>query len=269
MLHDITESNRASWNKIHNARPGRPASYFTAGGSTLSADELAAAGPVRGRRVLQLACSCGDEALSWASLGAAVTGVDISEVALEMAREKSAATGIPVDFRRADMLDLPADLTDFDLIYLSWGAICWVPDLTVFATLITSRLAPGGSILLADHHPVWEVLAVQGPGQLTVTADYFGRSTPRATIENTKLPTGARDNPDAPTFTAFVWPPSDIITALLAAGLALTTFQESPVSEMYSRLGPAASHLPAIYLIKATRNVSHETSLSPFVDKSH
>jgi hypothetical protein len=46
------------------------------------------------------------------------------------------AAGIPVDFSRADMMDLPASLTGFDLIYLNWGAICWVPDLTVFATLI-------------------------------------------------------------------------------------------------------------------------------------
>ncbi|MER7246678.1 class I SAM-dependent methyltransferase [Kribbella sp. NPDC000426] len=260
MLHDITESNRASWNQIHTARPGQPPSYFADGGSTLSAEELSAAGEVRGRRVLQLACSCGDEALSWAQLGAEVTGVDISEVALEMARSKSVATGITVDFRRADMLDLPADLSGFDLIYMSWGAICWVPDLTVFATLVVSRLAPGGSILVADHHPVWEVLAVAGQNQLTVTADYFSRSTARATIENTKLPTGARDNPDAPAFTAFIWPSSDIITALLAAGLTLTTFQEFPNPEMYAGLGPAASLLPATYLVKATRDVSHETS---------
>jgi 2-polyprenyl-3-methyl-5-hydroxy-6-metoxy-1,4-benzoquinol methylase len=259
VLQDITESNRASWNQIHTARPGQPVSYFTDGGSTLSADELAAAGEVRGRRVLQLACSCGDEALSWARLGAAVTGVDISEVALDLAHSKSVATGIPVDFRRADMLALPADLTDFDLIYLSWGAICWVPDLDVFAALVASRLAPRGSILMADHHPVWEILSVQGPNRLTVTADYFGRSTPRATIENTKLPTGARDNPSAPTFTAFVWPPSDIITALLSAGLTLTTFREFSNPEMYADLGGAASLLPATYLIKATRNVSHET----------
>ena len=106
---------------------------------------------------------------------------------------------------------------------------------------------------------------------MTVSADYFSRFTPRGTIENTKLPPGARDNPAAPTFTAFIWPPSDIITALLAVGLTLTTFQESPNSEMYAGLGPAASHLPAVYLIEATRNVSHETlpvSPSHFVDKS-
>ncbi|MGY4767846.1 hypothetical protein ACXC9Q_13090 [Kribbella sp. CWNU-51] len=84
-LHDITQSNRASWNQIHHARPGEPAAFFSSGGSALEADEIAAAGDVAGRQVLQLACSCGDQALSWALLGAKVTGVDISEVAVSMA----------------------------------------------------------------------------------------------------------------------------------------------------------------------------------------
>ncbi|MGZ0149846.1 class I SAM-dependent methyltransferase [Kribbella sp. WER1] len=259
MLHDITESNRASWNQIHHARPGQTASFFRAGGSTLTAEELAAAGDVRGRRVLHLACSCGDEVLSWAQLGASVTGVDISEIALAMATEKSVAAGIPADFVRADMLALPESLTGFDLIYLSWGAICWVPDLDVFATSVAARLTPGGSVLIAEHHPVWETLAVRGPNQIEITADYFGRTTPLAAVENSKRPTGARDNPDAPTFQAFIWPPSDVITALLKAGLTLTRFEEAPEPESYAGLGPKASALPATYRIVATRNVSHET----------
>ncbi|MBP2353817.1 2-polyprenyl-3-methyl-5-hydroxy-6-metoxy-1,4-benzoquinol methylase [Kribbella aluminosa] len=259
MLHDITESNRASWNQIHHARPGEPASYFAAGGSTLTEAELAAAGNVRGRRVLQLACSCGDEVLSWARLGASVTGVDISEVALAMAIEKSAAAGISADFVRADMLALPESLTGFDLIYLSWGAVCWLPDLDVFATSVAARLIAGGSVLIAEHHPAWETLAVRGPSQLEVTADYFGRTTPLAAVENSKRPTGARDNPDAPSFTAFIWPPSDVITALLKAGLTLTRFEEAPDPDSYLGLGPAASALPATYLIRATRNVPRET----------
>jgi hypothetical protein len=158
------------------------------------------------------------------------------------------------------MLDLPADLTDLDLIYLNWGAICWVPDLTTWATTIADRLRPGGSILLADHHPIWEVLAVTGPNTVTVTTNYFGRTTPRSTIDNAKLPTGARDTPTPPPFTAFVWPPSDIITALLTTGLHLTHFTESPIADMYDGLGPSATYLPATYLIRATRNVSRGTT---------
>ncbi|TDD62393.1 class I SAM-dependent methyltransferase [Kribbella antibiotica] len=220
---------------------------------------MAAAGDVTGRRVLQLACSCGDEALSWAQLSASVTGVDLSEVAIELACTKSVEAGIPVDFRRADMFDLPADLVDLDLIYLSWGAICWVRDLSVWATMVADRLRPGGSILIADHHPIWEVLTVTGPNGLTVSTDYFGRNTPRSTIDNVKLPTGARDTPEPPAFTVFVWPPSDIITALLAAGLRLTHFTEFPIADMYGGLSVAASHLPATYLIRAPRDVSRGT----------
>ncbi|WP_405063116.1 methyltransferase domain-containing protein [Kribbella sp. NBC_01505] len=259
-LHDITAANRVSWNSIHADRPGQPAEFFAGGGSALSASEVAAVGEVAGRRILQLACSCGDEALSWANLGASVTGVDISEVAIDLARAKSAEAGIEVDFRRADMFDLPADLTDLDLIYLSWGAICWVPDLTAWATMVAERLRPGGSVLLADHHPIWEVLAVTGSNALTVTADYFGRTTPRAGIDNAKLPVGARDTAAPPTFTAFIWPPSDIITALLAAGLRLTHFSEAPITDMYDGLGAAADRLPAIYLVRATRDVSRGTA---------
>ncbi|MET7278577.1 methyltransferase domain-containing protein [Kribbella sp. NPDC005582] len=258
-LHDVTAANRVSWNAIHHARPGRPAAFFAAGGSTLSAEEIAAAGDVTGRRVLQLACSCGDEALSWATLGASVTGIDISGVAIGLARAKSVEAGIPVDFRRADMFNLPADLTDLDLIYLSWGAICWVPDLTTWATLIADRLHPDGSVLIADHHPLWEVLAVTGPETLTLTADYFSRTTPRPTIHNAKLPAGARDAPNPPTFTAYIWPPSDIITALLSAGLYLTHFTESPVPDIYAGL-TSPTHLPASYLIRATKNVSRGTT---------
>jgi SAM-dependent methyltransferase len=177
-----------------------------------------------------------------AALGAEVTGVDISEIAIGLAREKSVGTGIPVDFRQADIFDLPADLTGFDLIYCNWGAICWVPDLTDFADI----LRPGGSVLLAEHHPIWEVLAVRDAAHLSVRGD--SRTAPRTEIDNAKLPTGARDNPD-PAFSAFIWPTSDVVMSLITVGLHLDTFFESPV--------------PALYVIKATKphpDVSHETS---------
>lgn len=249
----ITEANRASWNQIAPARHGEPASFFRAGGLALEDFELALAGDVRGQRVLQLACSCGDQVLSWSTLGATATGIDISDVAITIAQQKSADTGIPADFRRADMYDLPPDLVDLDLIYLSWGAICWAPDLDRLAEILTRRLRTGGSILLADHHPIWEVLAVHGDNHLAVTGDYFGRTTPRPETDNAKLPTGARDTPTPPPFKAFVWPTSDVVMALLNAGLRLDSFTESPSPDIYSGLGAAAAHLPAYYVIKATK----------------
>jgi 2-polyprenyl-3-methyl-5-hydroxy-6-metoxy-1,4-benzoquinol methylase len=261
-LHGITQSNRDSWNQIHSARLGQPPSFFASGGSALEDFEVELAGDVTGKRVLQLACSCGDEALSWASLGADVTGIDISEVAIDLARDKSVGAGIAVDFRQADIFDLPADLTGFDLIYCSWGAICWVPDLAVFAAILADRLRSGGSVLLAEHHPVWEILAVRGSDHLAVRGNYFSRTAPRTEIDNAKLPTGARDTPNAPEFSSFVWPTSDVVMSFLTAGLSLDAFIEAPDPNLFPNLTSAA-HLPATYVIKATKpeaDVSHETS---------
>lgn len=249
----IAAINRAGWNRIANARSGLPIERFRAGGICLEPFEVELAGDVRGKTVLQLACSYGDEVLSWANLGAVVTGVDISEVAIETARERAARARITADFRPVDMLDLPDDLANFDLIYLSWGALCWVPDLTVLAAVIAGRLRPGGALLLCEHHPVWEVLAVRGDNQLAVAGDYFGRDRPNVDQDDAKRPEGARGEPDAPALLPFVWPVSDVVMALLDAGLRLEKLFESPEPALYGGLGESAGLLPAYYVIKATK----------------
>jgi 2-polyprenyl-3-methyl-5-hydroxy-6-metoxy-1,4-benzoquinol methylase len=220
----ITEASRASWNQIASARQGDPAEFFRAGGLALEDFERDLAGDVRGKRVLQLACSCGDQVLSWANLGATAIGADISDVAIEMARLKATDAGIRAEFLRADMFDLPPEVSDLDLIYLSWGAICWAPDLDQLARIVSGRLRPGGSVLLADHHPVWEVLAVRSENHLAVAGDYFGGSTPRQETDDAKLPLGARGSTQPPPFAAFVWPVSEVVMALIRAGLRLDAF---------------------------------------------
>src|SRR5258705_6353495 len=122
-----TEANRVSWNQIASRRHGNPADFYRDNGVSLEDFELELAGDVTGKRVLQLACSHGDQVLSWANLGATAIGIDISDVAIDNARRKAAEAQIAAEFRQADMFDLPADLINLDLIYLSWGVICWAP----------------------------------------------------------------------------------------------------------------------------------------------
>jgi 2-polyprenyl-3-methyl-5-hydroxy-6-metoxy-1,4-benzoquinol methylase len=94
-----TEANRARWNKIAGKRTGDPAKSFRDGGVSLEAFEQQLAGDVTGKRLLQLACSHGDQVLSWANLGATAVGIDISDVAIETAKRKAAEAEITADFR--------------------------------------------------------------------------------------------------------------------------------------------------------------------------
>lgn len=220
------------------------------GGSTLEDFEPGLLPDVAGKRMLHLACANGNDSVSWALLGASVTGIDISEVAIESATALAAATGADARFIAADMYQLPAQLRDFDVVYASAGVVCWLPDLDRWAQTIADRLSPGGTFLLNEHHPIWEVLAVR-PGGVAVTVDYFGRGRPTVqTYDQAKRPTGSTPQTS---FDAFLWPVSDVVMSLVRAGLRIAEFFEAPLPEMYDGLGDAARRLPAIYVIKAVR----------------
>jgi SAM-dependent methyltransferase len=247
---EIVDRNRRYWETLAPRRPGESVEFFQAGGTALNADELAAVGDVRGRRVLQLACSVGDEALTFARLGADVVAVDLAPTHLATGRAKAEALGLSVDFREQDMMALDPELTGFDVIFISWGGICWVPDLTRWAADLAARLAPGGVLVISEHHPLWEVLTAAAP--MRVTGDYFTPTrdgyadplkAPQITLELT-TPLSSR---------SYVWNLGAVTTAVLAAGLTVRSLEEFAAPEMYADLGDQAGHLPATYLLTATR----------------
>jgi len=250
-----THANRASWNAIAPARTPQPARYFLAGGTTLEPWEADALGDVTGTRMLHLQCASGNETFSWAMRGARVVGVDISDVAIEQAR--ATATDLPdasASFVVADVYDLPPSLGSFDVVYASAGVVCWLPDLNRWARIVAERLRPGGTFLLNEHHPVWEVLAVRAadgmPAAVEPTLDYFGRAPVHDGYDDTKRPRGWTPQIE---FTSFVWPVGDVVNALLGAGLRLTELTELAIPQMYAALGEQAGWLPAAYQLRAIR----------------
>ncbi|MGW5363278.1 class I SAM-dependent methyltransferase [Actinopolymorpha pittospori] len=246
-----TRSNRTSWNTIAPARPSQPPEFFRRGGSTLDDFEADLLPELNGKRMLHLACANGGDSISWAFRGASVTGVDISDVAIESASTLARETGADVRFLAADMYEIPAELRDFDVIYASWGVVCWLPDLDRWAQIIVDRLRSGGTFLLGEHHPIWEVLGVR-PDGVQVTVDYFGRGQPtEQAYDQAKRPTGSIPETH---FDAFVWPVSDVVMSLMRAGLQVEEFFEAPAPEMYEGLADAAKRVPAIYVIKARKD---------------
>ncbi|HEY3503464.1 MAG TPA: class I SAM-dependent methyltransferase [Actinocatenispora sp.] len=241
-----TGRNRDAWNQIAPRRTPEPAAFFAAGGSTLDECEATALGDVTGRRILHLQCASGNESLSWAARGARVVGVDISDVAIGLARERAAETGLSATFVVADVYDVPAELTGFDIVYASSGVVCWLPDLDRWARIVAGRLRPGGVFLLYEHHPVWEATAA-APGGLRAAVDYFGRGTPVSGLDVSRRPGAAA--PDTP-LVSFLWPLGDVVTALVRAGLRLDLLAEHPEPRMYGD-GPTAGWLPAAYLVRA------------------
>jgi SAM-dependent methyltransferase len=157
----IHEQNRRSWNAItpaHNSHKHDQAGFLRNGGSTLFPEELALLGDVNGLRLLHLQCNCGQDSLSLAALGAEVTGVDISDAAIEFAKNLSRESGIPAKFERADVLDWLDEAVvreeRYDRVFSSYGTICWIADLPRWARGVASVLAPKGRLVLFEFHPL-------------------------------------------------------------------------------------------------------------------
>src|SRR5258706_3131863 len=103
MRKDLHEENRLSWNeatKAHNSHKGDQAAFFRAGGNKLYEEEKELLGDIHGLSLVHLQCNAGQDTLSLAQMGAKVTGVDISDTAIEFARALSTDSGIPATFHR-------------------------------------------------------------------------------------------------------------------------------------------------------------------------
>lgn len=242
---DVHEANRRSWNAAtaaHNSHKRDQADFLRRGGSTLFPEELSLLGDVGDRRLVHLQCNAGQDTLSLAQLGATVTGVDISDEAIDFARQLSRDTGIAATFHRADVYDWFESARkrgeQFDVVFCSYGCFCWLSDLDRWAAGISSMLAPGGRFVAVDFHPI----ALMFDEYLNLAFPYFGRGKPLrwesgvsdyvAASGPAMAPSGYQEgvcgfeNPHAAY--EFQWHLGAILAVLLESGLRIEQFHEYP-----------------------------------------
>lgn len=110
-------------------------------------------GDVAGKDLLHLQCHFGLDTLAWARRGARVTGVDFSERGIEQARLLAAETGLEARFVVSDVVELPDNLEgDFDVVFTSFGALNWLPDVPRWAQVVGHFVRPGGFFYIAEGH---------------------------------------------------------------------------------------------------------------------
>jgi 2-polyprenyl-3-methyl-5-hydroxy-6-metoxy-1,4-benzoquinol methylase len=148
MMNQYTHANRILWNawtKIHEKSQFYDIQAFKAGGNTLKSIELDELGDVRGSSLLHLQCHFGQDTLSWARLGAQVTGVDLSDEAISLARSLAGELGLKARFVCSDLYELPQVLKEqFDIVFTSYGVLAWLSDLPRWAGIIANFIKPGG-----------------------------------------------------------------------------------------------------------------------------
>ena len=205
---------------------------FVSGKTSLLPIELEELGDVNGKSLLHLQCHFGMDTLSWAKLGAKVTGIDFSEKAINLARELSIKLKIPANFIESNIYDIPNVLDEkFDIVFTSYGTICWLPDLEKWAQIISNCLKPEGIFYIIDGHPFGFIIdEKQDP--FIVGFNYFPEGKP-VFFEGE----GAYADPSADIhFVAYEWSHSlgDVVNALISAGLRIEFLREFDYSDVQS-----------------------------------
>lgn len=112
-----------------------------------------------GKRVLEIGVGMGADFLRWVRAGAEATGVDLTERAVALTRQRLLAEGLQADVRVADAESLPFPDREFDLVY-SWGVLHHTPAPGKALAEAQRVLKPGGELkVMLYHRRSWVALA--------------------------------------------------------------------------------------------------------------
>jgi ubiquinone/menaquinone biosynthesis C-methylase UbiE len=156
------KSNQELWDnfvKVHVNSEFYDVPRFLKGKCSLDEIQLELLGNVKGKSVLHLQCHFGQDTLSLARMGARVTGVDFSRVAIETARDFNAQLQLNAKFIQSDVNQLDKFLDgEFDIVYASYGVIGWHSDLEKWARIVSRFMKKGARFCFAEFHPVFWML---------------------------------------------------------------------------------------------------------------
>jgi SAM-dependent methyltransferase len=265
--------NRANWDEgvpNHLAAPIYDPVPLRAGLARKNAIEEAELGSADGLHLVHLQCHFDRGTLILAQRGATVVGLDFSPPALAAARSLAEELGLAdrARFVEADLHDAPKAIPEtasFDRVYVTWGAICWLPDIAGWARIVALFLKPGGALYLAEGHPAalaFDDTVPQPDGRRGFFVPYF-RSEPLMFDEATDCA-----DPDArltkPRTCQWIHPLGTVVTAQISAGLHRDWLHEHDAItwRMFTCLiegpdglfrWPDRPWLPLAYSLQATR----------------
>ncbi len=227
-MNEYFESNQEMWNgyvSIHERSKFYDVDGFKKGRNSLTFVELEELGDVSGKSLLHLQCHFGLDSMSWARLGARVTGVDFSEKAIALARSLAEELSINTRFIQSNIYDLTDVLQEqFDIVFTSYGVLCWLPDLKKWGRVIGNSLKENGTFYMIEFHPIRSMFDDDG----NIKEPYFHTEEPFKCEGS-----GSYADPTADfKHVSYEWTHSlgDVVNALSEAGLRIEFLHEFPFS---------------------------------------
>ncbi|HET9730195.1 MAG TPA: class I SAM-dependent methyltransferase [Acidimicrobiia bacterium] len=225
--------NTDAWDRIAARRGGVADTDVVSYGFDLPTEaELRLCGEVRGKRVLDLGCGAGENAIAFTRHGAHVIAIDRSVGQLQLARKLAEAAEVRVEWHQGDAADLAFLRADSIDVACAVQLIGEVEDLDRLFRQVHRVLRPGSPFVFSYDHPTALVLGreTSGPGSLPL-----GRFELRRSYFETAPAAIRRDDEQITVFPRTI---ADVFASLHRAGYRVDALLE-PEAVRSSDPGPA------------------------------
>ncbi|GAB3716938.1 class I SAM-dependent methyltransferase [Amycolatopsis oliviviridis] len=186
-------------------------------------------GDVSGQSLLELQCHIGVNSLSLARMGARVTGTDISDEAIDIARDLAEELDLDAKFVQANLYDLPKVLDgEFDRVFTGYGTLSFLPDIRGWAEVASRYVKPGGTLTIVEIHPILNLFdSVDGELRVTrslfesrqvhheMSASYADRIEDEVAVETHSI-------------YGWRWTVEEVVNALIDVGMTIERLREVP-----------------------------------------
>lgn len=223
-MDNYLEINRKLWNdkvEHHVKSDFYDVDAFIEGKQVLNDIELEKLGDVRGKSILHLQCHFGQDSIALSRMGAEVTGLDLSDEAIEKAQWLADTCGTKTKFVCCDVYSASDYIQGkFDIVFTSYGTVGWLPDMDKWASIVQQFIKPGGKFVFAEFHPVVWMMDYQFK---KFDYSYFNVSPIIEELEGTYADKNAQIKNKEITWNHSL---SEVIGALLKQGLVLESLDE-------------------------------------------
>jgi SAM-dependent methyltransferase len=258
---EYTEANRDAWNEVmprhQKAARERWDSAFMQPGFVCMGDvelDLLGRMGIKDKAVAHLCCNNGVELLSLKNLGAdECIGFDISDLAIQEARERAERCKIDCQYVRSDVYEIGPEYENrFDVVYISSGGLGWMPDLRLFFAKAAALLRGNGQVFIHEIHPFSEMLPFDNTEDvdvLRIVEPYF-KTGPYVDYGGLDYVGGTEYTSTKPQYW-FVHKLSDVLMGLIENQIAIEHFSEyeTDISAGHKRIEQAQAGIPLSYIL--------------------
>jgi len=220
------ESNKHAWGKISEDHYSHFKKALLEGSHNLNKYIQSELGDLSGKKIIHLQCNTGADTILLAKMAASAVGVDLVPDNILYAQKLAGDLGVSnVDFIESDIMEFMEKHNEkYDVVFVSEGAIGWLPDLKKWGKTIKHLLKDDGYFYIFESHPIVLMFdeAKLGENITEIKYPYFEKKP------DVDEYIGGYASETKGGVKAYFWmyTISDIINSLVSAGLHIEYFNE-------------------------------------------